>query len=138
MIIKEFQYTEKIRESIVKKEPVFLIDEFIDEYKDDKDYFKEHIVRIFHLYDGEWKMIDIRICENNEGEKWIQPVLTTSANIQYTHSAIENIVPERRISRYGHTLKTNKYINPFEAKTLFVSLKEINTVEDALNIIRSR
>ena len=138
VIIKEFQYTEKIRESIIKKELAFLIDEFIDEYENNKDYFKEHIVRIFHSHGDEWKIIDIRICENGEGDKWIQPVLITSADIQDEYFTIENVVPERRISHYGHHLKTNKYITPFEAKTLFVSLEKINTTEDVLSIIENK
>ena len=138
MIIKEFQYTEMIRKAILVNQPIFLIDEFIDECKNNKDYFKEHIVRTFHSYGNEWKVIDIRICENGEGDRWVQPVLITSADIQDKYFTIENVVPERRISHYGHHLKTNKYITPFEAKTLFISLEKINTAEDILSIIENK
>lgn len=66
--LEKFKHTAEIKDSIINKKSTFIIDERVQVEEDEQDYFREHVVRIFHSYDGRWKLLQFRDCTPDDDD----------------------------------------------------------------------
>jgi hypothetical protein len=133
---QKFSSAEKIILAIKNKTPLFLIDTAENITYPDGDFFRETLTRIFHLYDGEWKIVDVRSCMDDD-DAWTQVYLLSSQMLgdTYTWGCLDSIIHDGWIISNDHVSKfqiDDRYIFPCEIEDKIKNLNNISNIEDVV------